>query len=86
MADGDAERTRLANERTHLAWWRTGIAGIAAGFAVGRIVPEVWPYVAVGSALTATGVLAFVYGAVLVLAAIGVEAGIASILLVLIAP
>ena len=69
MADGDAERTRLANERTYLAWWRTGIAGIAAGFAVGRIVPEVvegqsWPYVAVGAALTATGVLAFVYGAV----------------------
>jgi putative membrane protein len=113
MADGDAERTRLANERTYLAWWRTGIAGIATGFAVGRIVPEVvegqsWPYVAVGAALTATGVLAFVYGAVryreldaalregrqparhegavVVLAAIGVAAGIASILLVLIAP
>ena len=113
MADGDAERTRLANERTYLAWWRTGIAGIAAGFAVGRVVPEVvegqsWPYVTVGAALTATGVLAFVYGAVryreldaalregreparhegavLVLAAIGVAAGIASILLVLIAP
>ena len=69
MADGDAERTRLANERTYLAWWRTGIAGIAAGFAVGRIVPEVvegqsWTYVAVGAALTATGALAFVYGAV----------------------
>ena len=113
MADGDAERTRLANARTYLAWWRTGIAGIAAGFAVGRIVPEVvegqsWPYVAFGAALTATGVLAFVYGAVryreldaalregreparhdgalLVLATIGVAAGIASILLVLIAP
>ena len=25
MADGDAERTRLANERTYLAWWRTGL-------------------------------------------------------------
>jgi len=108
-----ARDSRLANERTYLAWWRTGIAGIAAGFAVGRIVPEVvegqsWPYVTVGAALTATGVLAFVYGAVryreldaalregreparhegavLVLAAIGVAAGIASILLVLIAP
>jgi uncharacterized membrane protein YidH (DUF202 family) len=23
MADGDAERTRLENERTYLAWWRT---------------------------------------------------------------
>ena len=113
VADGDTQRTRLANERTYLAWWRTGIAGVAAGFAVGRVVPEVvdgesWPYVAVGAALTAAGLLAFVYGAVryreldaslregrepatragaiLVLAAVGVAAGVASILLVLLAP
>lgn len=69
MPSGDAERTRLANERTYLAWWRTGIAALAAGFAVGRVVPEVvggrsWPYVALGTALTAAGLLAFVYGAV----------------------
>jgi putative membrane protein len=67
MTSGDTERTRLANERTYLAWWRTGIAGVAAGFAVGRVVPEVvdgqsWPYVAVGSALTVAGLLAIVYG------------------------
>jgi putative membrane protein len=67
MASGDTERTRLANERTYLAWWRTGIAGVAAGFAVGRVVPEVvdgrsWPYVVVGSALTVAGLLAIVYG------------------------
>jgi putative membrane protein len=66
---GDRERTRLANERTYLSWWRTGIAGVAAGFAVGRVVPEViegrrWPYVAVGAALAAAGLLAFVYGVV----------------------
>lgn len=69
VASGDRERTRLANERTYLAWWRTGIAGVAAGFAVGRVVPEVvegrsWPYIAVGIALSAAGLLAFVYGAV----------------------
>ncbi len=113
MASGDTERTRLANERTYLAWWRTGIGGVAAGFAVGRVVPEVvdghsWPYVAVGAALTAAGLLAFVYGVVryrdldaalregreparrdnvlLVLAAIGVAVGAASIVLVLFAP
>jgi putative membrane protein len=120
VTDGDlertrlaGERTRLANERTYLAWWRTGIAGVAAGFAVGRVVPEVvegtsWPYVVVGTALTAAGVLAFVYGvvrhreldaalrerreprrydaALLLLAAIGIAAGIASLLLVLFAP
>lgn len=66
---GDLERTRLANERTYLAWWRTGIAALAAGFAIGRIVPEVvkgssWPYVVVGTALAAAGVLAVGYGLV----------------------
>jgi putative membrane protein len=66
---GDLERTRLANERTYLAWWRTGIAALAAGFAIGRIVPEVvdgssWPYVVVGTALAAAGVLAIGYGLV----------------------
>jgi len=69
VSNGDMERTRLANERTYLAWWRTGIAGVASGFAVGRVVPEVvqgtsWPYVAVGAALTAAGLFAFVYGTV----------------------
>lgn len=113
MASGDTERTRLANERTYLAWWRTGIAALAAGFAVGRVVPEVvggrsWPYVALGTALTAAGLLAFVYGAaryrelatalregreprhrdaaLLVLAVLGVAVGLASVLLVLVAP
>ena len=55
-------RFSLANERTYLAWWRTGIAGVAAGFAVGRVVPEVvegrsWPYVAVGAARISKGPL-----------------------------
>jgi len=68
VTSGDMERTRLANERTYLAWWRTGIAALAAGFAVGRVVPEVvggrsWPYVALGTALTVAGLVAFVYGA-----------------------
>jgi uncharacterized membrane protein YidH (DUF202 family) len=66
-ASGDIQRTRLAHERTYLAWWRAGIASVAAGFAIGRIVPEVlggtaWPYVAVGAALGAAGLLAFVFG------------------------
>ena len=69
VSNGDMERTRLANERTYLAWWRTGIAAVASGFAVGRVVPAVvqgtnWPYVAVGAALTAAGLFAFVYGTV----------------------
>ena len=28
-------RTRLANERTYLAWWRTGLTALAVGIGVG---------------------------------------------------
>lgn len=39
-ADGDAtRRTHLANERTYLAWWRTGLACMAGSLGVGRVVP-----------------------------------------------
>jgi uncharacterized membrane protein YidH (DUF202 family) len=38
---GDAtRRTHLANERTQLAWWRTGLASLAVGVGIGRVVPE----------------------------------------------
>ena len=113
MALGEIHRTQLAHERTYLAWWRTGLAGIAAGFAVGRVLPEVvggtnWPYIALGTALTASGLAAMVYGVVhyrelqdalredreprtgeifvLALAAVGIAVGVASVLLVLLAP
>jgi len=32
-------RTRLAAERTWLAWWRTGLTTSAAAIAVGRLIP-----------------------------------------------
>ena len=69
MASGEVHRTQLAHERTYLAWWRTGLAAIAAGFAVGRVLPEVvsgtnWPYIALGTVLTASGLAAMVYGIV----------------------
>ena len=69
MASGEIHRTALAHERTYLAWWRTGLAGIAAGFAVGRVLPEVvggtnWPYLALGTALTSTGLAVMLYGIV----------------------
>jgi putative membrane protein len=46
-------RTRLANERTYLAWWRTGLTSLAVCVGVGRLVPSVaggahWPYEALG--------------------------------------
>ncbi len=55
---GDAtRRTRLANERTYLAWWRTGLTAFAVSIAAGKLVPELsdtgssWPYTALGVAL-----------------------------------
>ena len=46
-------RTRLANERTFLAWWRTSMATLGLSIAVGKLLPEVadephWPYVTLG--------------------------------------
>jgi putative membrane protein len=53
-------RTRLANERTFLAWWRTALGTLGLAVAVGKIVPEVtdgphWPYVALGLLLALLG-------------------------------
>jgi putative membrane protein len=69
MASGEVHRTKLAHERTYLAWWRTGLAGIAAGFAIGRVLPETiggtdWPYIALGTVLAASGLVAMAYGIV----------------------
>lgn len=67
---GDAtRRTHLANERTYLAWWRTGLTALAASLAVGRIVPEFsggrrWPYEVLGAAYALLGILLVVYGTV----------------------
>src|SRR5438132_9239484 len=54
-------RTRLANERTYLAWWRTGLTAIAVCVGLGRIVPGVthvtkWPYELVGAGYGVLGV------------------------------
>jgi putative membrane protein len=35
-----SRRTRLASERTYLAWWRTALAAFAVSLGVGKIVPE----------------------------------------------
>jgi len=55
-------RTRLANERTFLAWWRTALGTLGLAVGVGKILPEVtegdhWPYVALGLVLAVTGAL-----------------------------
>jgi inner membrane protein YidH len=59
-------RTRLANERTYLAWWRTGLTTIAVSLAAGKLVPELssgasWPYEVIGVAFAAVGMLLIGY-------------------------
>jgi putative membrane protein len=65
---GDAtRRTYLANERTYLAWWRTGITALAASIGVGRVVPSLthqtrWPYVILGIGFAIVGIVTIAYG------------------------
>jgi inner membrane protein YidH len=75
MASGDIDeardatrRTRLANERTYLAWWRTGLTALAVSVGAGRVVPALtdatsWPYEVVGAgfALLATAFIGYGY-------------------------
>jgi putative membrane protein len=65
-AQDATRRTRLANERTYLAWWRTGLTTIAVSLAAGKLVPELssgaaWPFQALGVAFAAVGVLFIAY-------------------------
>jgi putative membrane protein len=65
---GDAtRRTRLANERTYLAWWRTGLTALAVALGAGRLVPALtdgtrWPYAAVGAGFALLGIAFIGYG------------------------
>ena len=65
---GDAtRRTHLANERTYLAWWRTGLTSLATGVAIGRLIPSVthqtrWPYAILGAGFALIGIVTIGYG------------------------
>lgn len=66
QAPDASRRTRLANERTYLAWWRTGLTTFAVGLAAGKLVPELssgaaWPYEALGVAFGLVGLLFITY-------------------------
>ncbi len=55
-------RTRLANERTFLAWWRTALACEGLAIAIGKVLPEVaekpdWPYLVLGTLFSLLGVV-----------------------------
>ncbi len=64
----DADRrTRLANERTFLAWLRSGLTAFAVSLAVGAIVPQLvdrtpWPFVASGAAFALYGIAMILVG------------------------
>jgi putative membrane protein len=65
---GDAtRRTRLANERTYLAWWRTGLTAFAVSLGAGKLVPALTdesqgPYIVVGVGFALLGVAFVAYG------------------------
>jgi putative membrane protein len=61
MPEDATRRTYLANERTYLAWWRTGLTCLAVSFGAGRIVPDLgghvrWPYAVLGAGFSLLGV------------------------------
>jgi putative membrane protein len=67
--EGDApRRTHLANERTFLAWWRSGLASMTVGFGVGKFGPAVgsdtseWAYIALGASFVILGGVFVFYG------------------------
>jgi uncharacterized membrane protein YidH (DUF202 family) len=67
--DDVIRRTRLAAERTWLAWWRSGIAAATAAVGVGGVVPQLvdgegTAYAVLGAGYAALAVAVFVGAAV----------------------
>jgi putative membrane protein len=61
-------RTRLASERTVLAWLRTGLTATAVALGVGKVIPDLrsggrtWPFVALGAGYAVLGAVIVLYG------------------------
>ena len=52
---GAERRTRLASERTYLAWWRSGLGAFAVSLGVGKIVPSLTSGSTVGYSIVGVG-------------------------------
>jgi putative membrane protein len=62
-------RTYLAQERTLLAWWRTGLGTVAVAVAIGRLVPAVakgprLPFVLIGAGFGVLALAMMLFGAI----------------------
>lgn len=60
-------RTHLANERTYLAWLRSGLTAVAVGLGVAKVLPTLhrgpaWPLVALGIGFCLLGLALLVFG------------------------
>lgn len=60
-------RTSLANERTYLAWLRSGLTAVAVGLGIAKFLPDfaggaAWPFVALGTGFCLLGIAMVVLG------------------------
>jgi len=63
-----SRRTRLANERTYLAWVRTSLTALAVAVGAGKIVPGLarvtrWPFEVLGAGFAVFAIALIAYGA-----------------------
>ncbi|MFN2627449.1 MAG: YidH family protein [Gaiellaceae bacterium] len=63
---GHDATTRLANERTSLAWWQTELTALAVSFGLGQLLAGIgngtgWPCEAIGSGFGVLGVVLVAY-------------------------
>lgn len=68
-AEDATRRTRLANERTYLAWWRTGLTALAVSLGTGKLIPALtpgvrWPYTVAGIGFALVGLTFIGYASV----------------------
>jgi putative membrane protein len=63
-------RDHLANERTFLAWVRTGIAGVAFGFAIGRFAVAIRQWMQIQGRMAPSSGLSVWFGAATMIAGV----------------